>query len=805
MSEDIPPNQPKSNLTSANYSNNISLHSEPPQTAQDVDIQEILKFNPKPTLKSDDRSQNLNRHLKQVTLQEDDNFLYDNVFQEDDFLLKKNSKIIQRVITKIDRNRFEETNIIINIGRYVEFLVYHLLYFTILGPLMIIPMSIFPGMGYYLGVNMQFYGRWSSAVLIQGITWINNVMALYGFYFQGWGYFLTKPIIMSIFMSNFMRSTNIAGKYSTFNDTQVKEYKNEKLSIESINKELMIAEWSTQRIPVVYKSMNQAANMEGVEGSTSFITFMRPVKPETKKRLTEIGNICEEMKTRGSTFTKVETDKITDLQCDVQIKECPSNKLTEMQSLKDKSSPPKFHSRDSSANFPKVIDERKKGDIDLNQIEIYNMTDRIGSSRLNSKETTKKGSVQTKDSRTRQILKPKNISFKNAPKSEKPNFVFQSDTLKKEIISMFAQKANSFIMLDVGLENPHRLDFYPLEDIMFYLINECNKRIETKGWIYFSIFLGLFRGFIPPNLVFDFTQSFPVSLVLFPANGFMENMTYFMLCLNTAMFYFLTATFSKQAVVDLQRKNALLQQLTQMIKAEKTLSIPKVLPTISLLDVASVYSWLKMRKVAKSYGNKFFKRHELYLAVIFLLMIFLLVVFVLAHFDFILILSKETKLQFKSVIISDFLIASLFSVSIMFFSARLNGYYDTHIYEFIKVKETVQEIYRFREHFFDLEPENYSIIHLQKSQVFKEKIENPVFKAYVDTIKRICPKNDIPEYLNNLLETYEHLIETLQNEKEYDQLKVLGLTISMEFFINVLVGTMSGAVAGVQILFFPEG
>jgi hypothetical protein len=125
-----------------------------------------------------------------------------------------------------------------------------------------------------------------------------------------------------------------------------------------------------------------------------------------------------------------------------------------------------------------------------------------------------------------------------------------------------------------------------------------------------------------------------------------------------------------------------------------------------------VYSWFKLRKLTRHYGNKFFKRHELYLAVVFLVMIFLLVVFVLAHFDILIVLDTRVKLQFKSVVITDFLISSIFSLSMLYMSAKLNGFYTEHIYQFIKAKEIVQEIYRFREHFFDLEAEDYSIVHI---------------------------------------------------------------------------------------------
>jgi len=52
--------------------------------------------------------------------------------------------------------------------------------------------------------------------------------------------------------------------------------------------------------------------------------------------------------------------------------------------------------------------------------------------------------------------------------------------------------------------------------------------------------------------------------------------------------------------------------------------------------------------------------------------------------------------------------------------------------------------------------------------IFKQKLDNPVFEAFVTTIKKICPKKDISGYLENLLETYMDVIETLKNEREFD-------------------------------------
>lgn len=150
-------------------------------------------------------------------------------------------------------------------------------------------------------------------------------------------------------------------------------------------------------------------------------------------------------------------------------------------------------------------------------------------------------------------------------------------------------------------------------------------------------------------------------------------------------------------------------------------------------------------------------------------MVFLLSVFILSHFNIIIKFKSETtKQQFNIIVLSDFLLATYFSVSMLYSSARFNTFSDEHIHHLIKISEILQEINTFQEHFFDLDPTTYSIIHVQKSMIFKQKLDNPVFEAFVTTIKKICPKKDISGYLENLLETYMDVIETLKNEREFD-------------------------------------
>lgn len=158
--------------------------------------------------------------------------------------MKKNKETLKRVLTGTEKERFDNTMVQINGLRYIEFLIYHIFYFGVIGPLIVIPFALIPGMGYPLGVNLMFYARTGFTFWMQISAWIVNVLALLGFYFFGWGDFLTQPIIISIFISVFMRSTNIAGKYSTFNSAQIEKIKSRVQVAKDVEKNFMMFYWA---------------------------------------------------------------------------------------------------------------------------------------------------------------------------------------------------------------------------------------------------------------------------------------------------------------------------------------------------------------------------------------------------------------------------------------------------------------------------------------------------------------------------------------------------------------------------------
>ena len=86
--------------------------------------------------------------------------------------------------------------------------------------------------------------------------------------------------------------------------------------------------------------------------------------------------------------------------------------------------------------------------------------------------------------------------------------------------------------------------------------------------------------------------------------------------------------FLLQYKIDIQRKTFALKQLSQIITIDRINKRVKYLPTINILDVTSLYSWLKMRRIIKDYGNRIFLRNEIIFVGYVICLVFSVVVLV---------------------------------------------------------------------------------------------------------------------------------------------------------------------------------
>lgn len=103
----------------------------------------------------------------------------------------------------------------------------------------------------------------------------------------------------------------------------------------------------------------------------------------------------------------------------------------------------------------------------------------------------------------------------------------------------------------------------------------------------------------------------------------------------------------------------------------------KLLPTLNLLDITTLFAWSKMRKVVKDYGKRMNKRQELLLPLIFLYMIIVIAFIWLTHFK---IVKIEEKLlnEIAPFCYIDFVLLTILTLRLVYSAARVNWYYDFH-------------------------------------------------------------------------------------------------------------------------------
>ena len=121
----------------------------------------------------------------------------------------------------------------------------------------------------------------------------------------------------------------------------------------------------------------------------------------------------------------------------------------------------------------------------------------------------------------------------------------------------------------------------------------------------------------------------------------------------------------------------------------------RYLPTVNLLDITSLYSWVKMRTISKDYGKKFFKRNEILISVLFVYMVVIFLLFTIVYLGRLPLLSKEQEIVFMFILFYDFVIFLVLILSVFFNSARFNNYYDAHIYRLAKIRALLKEIHTF--------------------------------------------------------------------------------------------------------------
>jgi hypothetical protein len=167
-----------------------------------------------------------------------------------------------------------------SIFTYLKYLAYHLIYFWLLGPFMILVFWPFnPSKYRYLFFNMGFSFRCYPVFFFQMFNWL-CVMQTYYLFFTELGSANSMELGYSILIHSFLRSSSIAIKYTTFSDYQLALLETTLVKSEDFSKEHTLGDWRKQEENSVIEWISDATHFAKIHTSSFFIKFF--VQPQEK-------------------------------------------------------------------------------------------------------------------------------------------------------------------------------------------------------------------------------------------------------------------------------------------------------------------------------------------------------------------------------------------------------------------------------------------------------------------------------------------------------------------------------------------
>lgn len=343
----------------------------------------------------------------------------------------------------------------------------------------------------------------------------------------------------------------------------------------------------------------------------------------------------------------------------------------------------------------------------------------------------------------------------------------------------------------VELSNPKRVvRYFNTLTIFFYLLIRSNAKVYAMWAV--SIAVGIVKTFGPYLLTmnlkkespFKNTQEFCITLAI----------NLFLLYLNTHnIAYFLLA------IMDLNRKNSISEQLSNINSIHKTQGNFRYLPMVNFLDFASLWSWKSMLAINRNYGKKYFIRHQMFLA-------FVLVVTVTNYYVLKKVLENTDKIEeesFESIGVCFFIYFDLLSFYGMFLTllikaGNFNEFYSDHQYK-IQTKVLILERIRlFQKHYVKnqaAEPEKESernslIPRSTTNQLFSDQISNSLLKALCGEIGAQVPSERVDYHLEQLIKYHKTMNEDLSNENATESMRIIGIKISKQIIQSVVLFCM---------------
>lgn len=358
------------------------------------------------------------------------------------------------------------------------------------------------------------------------------------------------------------------------------------------------------------------------------------------------------------------------------------------------------------------------------------------------------------------------------------------------------------------------IKYYDCKLAFLFLIesfNTKNFRYFKKKYIILGILASLFYSTISGLLRMAYSQKFSGSDIL------ITNVTFYLNIANIAFLTFIMVLTYGVAITDMKRKLFLLRNLGQIISPKKLgiYKIDKLLPTVNLMDQLSLKNWMELRKTVMDYGKKYFFRHEIFLPVILLcasvsltIAVFMNLTSESTNFSEFENNGKKKLIIFLSI---NFLLLFYVFFSLLISAAAINKEFDNHI-SILKKNNVIYSDLLFFKHFYfkrkDKEgggiEENCGDYIYDIPSLRNKKSSSFIHRKLAKEVKDILgdfSEGFIEEYIKNIIELNQAILQELEDEQRFNSMKILGFCITGRTVTNFVVAFLSLCATGYEILY----
>ena len=256
--------------------------------------------------------------------------------------------------------------------------------------------------------------------------------------------------------------------------------------------------------------------------------------------------------------------------------------------------------------------------------------------------------------------------------------------------------------------------------------------------------------------------------------------------INLMFFMFVNFLFYLQALTDIRQKKKILNQINQMANIYAEKSELTILPTLNVLDPQSMYTWRSLYTINQEYGRKFFIRHKIYIpfVLIILLIDFLLLYMITSYLssngraksmDF----SVLSYVMLSIRVNFDILLYFIMTLAILVISASFNESYELPTDILRKLTFCLKNAKQFKYQYVFKD----GIQKLKKGEEFVQTLPelDPIYCSLCDEMRIRWHPEEFDQKIDNLVDYYEDLLQSLESEKVNNVLTIAGIRISKQF------------------------